>query len=142
MSINLLCFAGEKALRLIREKGLSPEMVKVMVNAAGGPRWLIYYHLDRAIFSSWLGERKEPLFLLGSSAGAWRFAAACRKNPAEAIDRFLWTYISQRYSQDPSPEEVSRAHVMMLNEILDDHGVSEVLAHPFLRLSIMAARCK
>lgn len=142
MSASLLFFAGEKAFHLIREKGLHPEMVKLMVNAAGGPRWLIYYHLDRALFSSWLGEREDPLFLLGSSAGAWRFAAACGRKPAEAIDRFLAVYLDQRYPEKPSPTEASQIHVRMLNDFLDDDAVAHALEHPFLRLSIMAARCK
>jgi hypothetical protein len=142
MAPSLLCFAGPKALKIIREKGLQPEMVKVMVSAAGGPRWLVLYHLDRAIFSSWMKDLTGPVFLLGSSIGAWRFTMACREHPAESIDAFLSVFLGQRYSRDPGPREVSMVHAQMLNKLFEGNGIADVLNHPFLRLSIMAARCK
>lgn len=142
MSVNLQWFAGDRALEIIREGGLRPEMVRVLVSAAGGPRWLIYYHLDRFLFSSWLRKPAGPIFLLGSSIGAWRFSMACRTEPATAIDEFLDSYLSQRYSANPSPDEVSRVIAQMLDGLLDDEAVSQILNHPSFRLNVMAARCK
>ncbi|RPJ78596.1 MAG: patatin-like phospholipase family protein, partial [Deltaproteobacteria bacterium] len=84
----LSIFAGKKALLHIREQGLSQEDVSVIAGAAGGPKWLVLNQLDRMIFSYWLRNRKKPLYLLGSSIGSWRFAAASQKDPIEAMDRF------------------------------------------------------
>ncbi len=74
-------------------------MVKVIAGAAGGPKWLLLHHLDRVIFSSWLRPRTSPLFLLGSSAGAWRFAAAAQKSFEPAGAQFLSAYINRPLSK-------------------------------------------
>jgi len=97
---NLVFLAGKKAFIRIRKEGLKPEMVKVIAGAAGGPKWLVLNHLDRVIFSSWFKMRTKPLFLLGSSIGAWRFAAASQNNHKKAIDRFQSGYHNGEHAQE------------------------------------------
>jgi len=80
--------AGPKALALIRDEGLRPERIRVMAGAAGGPKWLVLYHLDRLLFSSFFKVRATPLHFIGSSIGAWRFAALSQPDPLDALDRF------------------------------------------------------
>jgi hypothetical protein len=142
MNRQLTIYAGQTALRHIRDKGLSPEDVSVIVGAAGGPKWLVLNHLDRMIFSSWLNNRKKPLYLLGSSIGSWRFAAVSQKDPMAAMDRFQYAYIRQAYQTRPGPGEVSRIISRILDDFLNDNGIREILAHPFLRLNIMAVNCR
>ncbi|MDY6792287.1 MAG: patatin-like phospholipase family protein [Thermodesulfobacteriota bacterium] len=139
---NLVFLAGKKAFLKIREEGLKPEMIKVITGAAGGPKWLVLNHLDRVIFSSWIKNRKKPLFLLGSSIGAWRFAAASQNNHRQAIDRFQSEYLGQHYSSNPGPEEVTRETVRIMNRYIDDTKIREILQHPYMRLNIMAVRSK
>ena len=107
--------------------------MKVVTGAAGGPKCLILNHLDGAIFSTWLAGRKEPLFLLGSSAAAWRFACVSQEKPLEAIDRFQTTYVHQQYSGKPSAEEITGESISFLNTFLGDRGKKEILSHPYLR---------
>jgi len=142
MSENLSFRAGRKALSIIRENGLHPDQVRIVGGAAGGPKCLILSHLDRALFSTWFADRKRPLFLLGSSAGAWRFAAASQKDPPGAIDRFRATYVHQEYSLNPSREEITSKSIDFLNTFLGDTGVREILSHPWLRLNMMTVRCR
>jgi len=142
MSENLIFRAGKNALPLIRRQGLKPEMVKIIAGAAGGPKWLVLSRLDRAIFSSWIKHRTEPLFLIGSSIGAWRFTAMSRSNPLKAQQEFETSYINQRYSTNPGPEEVTFESIKILDDFLDEEGVDEILSHPYLRLNFMAVRCK
>ena len=59
---NLVFLAGRKAYTIIKEKGLHPEMVKVIAGAAGGPKWLVLNHLDRYIFSTWLKTELSHYF--------------------------------------------------------------------------------
>jgi len=139
---NLVFLAGKKAFSKIREEGLRPEMVKVIAGAAGGPKWLVLNHLDRVMFSSWIKNRKKPLFLLGSSIGAWRFAAASQNNHKKAIDRFQAAYLDQRYSSNPGPEEVTLETIRIMDGFIDDSKISEILQHPYMRLNIMAVRSK
>ena len=142
MSDNLALYAGPKAMDIISRQGLRPEMVKAVLGAAGGPKWLVLHGLDRAIFSSWFKDRTEPLFLLGASIGAWRFAAVSQNDPLEALDRFLSAYIGQHYSVRPAPEEVTLECTKIVDTLLGDSGTEEILNHPFLRLGIFTARCK
>lgn len=141
-SENLVFLAGKKAFLQIREEGLKPEMVKVIAGAAGGPKWLVLNHLDRVIFSSWIKNRKKPLFLLGSSIGAWRFAAASQNNHQKAIDRFQAAYLDQRYNSNPGPEEVTLETKRIMNGFIDDRKINEILHHPYMRMNIMAVRSK
>jgi len=139
---NLVFLAGKKAFSKIREEGLKPEMVKVIAGAAGGPKWLVLNNLDRVIFSAWFKMRTKPLFLIGSSIGAWRFAAASQNNHKKAIDRFQSGYLDQQYSSNPGPEEVTRETIRIMDGFLDDRKINEILQHPYMRLNIMAVRSK
>jgi hypothetical protein len=70
MSTEKLVFlAGKRALETICSQGLRPVDVKIVAGAAGGPKWMILGQLDRLFFGSWFRGRRQPLYLLGSSAG-------------------------------------------------------------------------
>jgi hypothetical protein len=142
MSGNLVFYAGTKALRAISRGGLSPGMVKTVLGAAGGPKWLVLHGLDRAIFLSWFRERAEPLFLLGSSIGAWRFATVSQNDPSEALGRFLSAYTAQHYSLNLEREEITLECAKILGTLLGNNGIEEILHHPFFRLGVFTARCK
>jgi hypothetical protein len=139
---NIVFLAGHKAFAKIRQEGLRPEMVQVIAGAAGGPKWLVLNYLDRVIFSSWIKNRENPLFLIGSSIGAWRFAAASQNNHRKAIDRFQAEYLNQHYNSNPGPEEVTLETKRIMNSFIDDNKINEILHHPFMRLNIMAVRSK
>jgi len=140
--MDLDFYAGSRALQLIRSNGLKADDVQVMTGAAGGPKWLILGHLDRVIFSSWFKDRKKPLFLVGSSSGAWRFAMTAQTDPVAAVARFEQAYIHQYYSKNPTPTEIRREAIRILNDIMPDGAPDQILSHPFLRLNVMSVRCK
>ena len=142
MTDNLVFYAGKKALEIIREEGLEPDRVSVVAGAAGGPKWLVLRHLDRVLFSDWFKGRKLPLFLIGSSIGAWRFAGQCMADPKTALSEFESAYIHQAYVGKPSPEAVSRESARIQQAFLKNGGAREILDHPFLRLNFMAVRSK
>ena len=135
-------YAGGKAYDRIRENGLRPDDISVVAGAAGGPKWLILRHLDHLLFGSWLAKRKVPLFLVGSSIGAWRFAAVSQNDPVAALDRFQAAYLEQSYDVNPSPEAINRELERILDCLMGEGGAEEILSHPFMRLNIMAVRCK
>jgi len=142
MSQLISFFAGDKAFLKIRDAGLQPDDVGVVAGAAGGPKWLILRHLDRALFGSWLQSRKTPLYLIGSSIGAWRFAASSQEDPLAALERFESAYLEQSYTAKPSPEEINRELERILNRLMGVEGPAQILSNPFLRISIMAVRCR
>jgi len=134
--------AGKKALARIRDGGLRADDIKVVAGAAGGPKWLILGHLDRYLFGSFFHARKELLYLIGSSSGAWRFASASQADPLSAIQRFEDAYVGQAYEGTPTPVEVSAEANRIVTHLLGEHGAREILSHPFLRFSFMTARAR
>jgi hypothetical protein len=77
--------------------------------------------------------------LIGSSIGAWRFAAACRNDPAAALTEFTRAYTEQRYPQRPTRRFVSQVFRDMLAGLFAGRE-DEILAHPHYRLHILAVR--
>lgn len=142
MTDNLKFYAGGNAFKIIREEGLKPDRISVVAGAAGGPKWLVLRHLDRVLFSDWFKDRKAPLYMIGSSIGAWRFAGQCMADPKTALTDFESAYIHQAYAGKPSLEAVSRESARIQQTFLKDRGPWEILNHPFLRLNFMAVRCK
>lgn len=142
MHKKLFFLAGPKALAVIREEGLDFERVKVMAGAAGGPKWLALYGIDYVICSEFIKKRRAPLFLIGSSIGAWKFAAYCHNNPVQAVERFRRVYISQHYSPSPSTEEINAETLRIMREFINPEGAAEILGNSLLRLNFLSTRCR
>jgi hypothetical protein len=142
MKHHLVFYAGRNALDIIRSEGLLPDRISVVAGAAGGPKWLVLRHLDRVLFSEWFAGRKSPLFLIGSSIGAWRFAGQCMADPARSLSDFEDAYIHQAYAGKPSPETVSQESIRIQQAFLKDGAARQILNHPYLRLNFMAVRSK
>ncbi|MFH1153356.1 MAG: patatin-like phospholipase family protein [Pseudomonadota bacterium] len=140
MSPYLNFYGGRQAISVINDQGLSPQSVRVVAGAAGGPKWLVLGSMDKMLFSTWFAGRSKPLFLLGSSAGSWRFAAAAQKNPGQALERLRQAYIEQWYSSRPSPRDITRECNRIFRRFLDPDGVAQILGNPVLRLNILAVR--
>ena len=134
--------AGPKALEIIREEGLHPERIKVVAGAAGGPKWLVLYHLDRLLDQHFYPRCHGPVHFIGASIGAWRFAALCQKDAATALDRFRDAYIHQRYDGVPSPADVTTESRRVMDDYVDDRGIEQILTNPNRRLAILAVRCR
>jgi hypothetical protein len=134
--------AGRRAAQIIRDEGLKPDRIRVLVGAAGGAKSLVLGGIDRVLATSLFKKRKEPLFVLGSSIGTWRFAALSQNDRVEALDTFEKAYMNQSYASRPTPKDVSLENRKILNRYLDDSKVKEILSHPFMRLNLIAARSK
>lgn len=131
--------AGPAALARIRTHGLRAQDIAVIPAAAGGPKGLILQKLDQWLFGQWLPSAPRTRSLIGASVGAWRMAAACLPNPAEAFRRLGELYCEQRYPPHPSPQLVSATCRHTIEHLLgDDTGFA--LTHPHFRLHVLAAR--
>jgi len=142
MSRNLSILAGKTALAQVRDGGLNPKMVRLMPGAAGGPKWLALQLMDRYLFGHWFRGRTEPLPLLGSSIGSWRFALAAQENPEAAFDRFQALYYDYRLGVRPSLEEISEKSRVFSKNMFSDSQMAFILEHPYLRLSFTAVRSR
>jgi len=135
-------FAGPEALARLRDGSLVPDEVGLVPGASGGPKWFVLYGLDRALWSEFFVGRASALHLVGSSAGSWRFAAACQDQPLVALERFERAYRSQRFPPGPPAELVTAVAMRTMDEILGSHGTAEILAQPVRRLAIVVNRLR
>jgi hypothetical protein len=140
MTQYLSIYAGEKATRLIREQGLKADMVEVVAGAAGGPKWLVLCGLDRAIFSSWLFDRKKPVYFVGSSAGTWRLGALAQG--MADYGKLLDAYVHQTYETIPDARMVSHEIRKILDSYLDNAGIGKILNHNYARLNVLSTKCR
>jgi len=134
-------YAGRKAKEIIQDRGLRADDIKVMAGSAGGPKFLVLNGLDKAIFGEFLKGRKDPLFYIASSIGAFRGAALAQKKPIEALEKLTASYIKQSYTQKPSRREVSAESERIIDDYLNKKAIKHILNKSFLRLNILAAKC-
>ncbi len=142
MTANLTIQAGPKALSLIRDEGLRADRITVLAGAAGGPKGLVLSGIDRMMCRDLFRDREKPLYLIGSSIGAWRFAAFGRRDQIGALERFWTAYINQRYETKPTAEELTVESFRILDAYLGNGGYQEILSHPTMRFSFMAVRSR
>ncbi len=146
---SLLIQAGPRALKHLREHGLRPQDIDIVPGAAGGPKGLGLARLDETIFAEWLpsgfGKRTSPIDLIGSSIGAWRFAAVCRGRTADEIRATLRAF-AKAYSEQRYPRRVDADFITAYARDLIDNLFkgfeNELLSHPNYRLNVLVVRGK
>jgi hypothetical protein len=141
MNTNLSILAGKKAYSIIKDEGLSLDRVKVLAGASGAAKYLVLTAIDRVLFSL-LSNRKTPLYLIGTSIGAFRMAAFCHPQPIDAYARLEYEYIHQHYAKKPTAHEVTKKSGAILDSYIEDNAIEPILNHPVMRLSFLANRCK
>jgi hypothetical protein len=117
-------------------------MVGTMAGASGGAKWLVLSKLDRVVADTIIPRLREPVYLIGTSIGAWRFACYAQDRPLEAIARFEEAYLGQTYSDDPDRDEITAKSREILRYVLGETGVAEILSHPKFRTNVMTVRSR
>ncbi len=112
------------------------------MGAAGGPKWLVLYGMDRVLYKKIIKQRTKPLFLIGSSIAIWRFTALSQNNGLKGIDTFLQRYMNQKYSLNPTRDEISNETDAILEDYFPNSKIDEILTHPVNRMVIITARSK
>jgi len=136
----LVIHAGERAKARLLDEGIHEDMFDALVGASGGPKWFVLYGLDRYLFGEFFVGRQRVLNTLGSSAGAWRMSCLACPDPAAAIERLADLYSHERYSERPTPGEVSAQASVMLANVLGEDGVQAVSSNPVFKTHIIANR--
>ena len=134
-------YAGESALKTIKEKGFSPALFTSFLGASGGPKWFALFGLDKYIFGEFFKDQKQPLNLIGSSVGAFRNACFAQKDPVAAIQRLAKNYHETTYSNKAKPEEVSTKALEMMDAIFGKFGEQEIVDNPHFKAHIIVAKC-
>jgi len=138
MSLQIL--AGKKALAEIKQHGLRPERIKLMVGASGGPKWLMLSRIDQYLSEHFFPKANQPISLLGSSIGSWRMACYAQKEPLKIFKEFEDLYANQRYSDDLNPKEISIYIEKVLSQLFTKERAEYVVSNPLRKLHIVAVR--
>lgn len=133
--------AGARALRRIRDRGLTADDVRVLLAPAAGPKWLAVVGLDRALLQSGLLDGPGTT-LVGASAGAWRSFALSAKDPHKAHARLCEDYLVQRFSSRDDAHTISAAYRALLSRVFGDEDVRHAVANPSQHLALLAARAR
>lgn len=139
---NLLFKAGPGAVDMIRRHGFAIDRIGTIAGASGGAKWLVLSQLDRAILANIAPKLEQPVHLIASSIGAWRFACYAQTDPLAALERFEDAYIEQSYSESPDIHEITAKSREILSTALGKSGVTEILEHPVFRTHIMTVRAR
>lgn len=142
MTSHLVFKAGPAAYRQIREQGFGPESIGALAGASGGAKWLVLSQLDRVVLDRLVSRINHPVYTLGSSIGAWRFACYAQSDPLAAIERFERAYLGQSYSERPDRAEITTTSRRILDDLLGPNGADDILTHPWLRSNIMTVRAR
>jgi hypothetical protein len=135
-------YAGANALKRIKENGFSSDLFDFMLGASGGPKWFVLAGLDRIIFPEFFKGRTRPLDIIGSSAGAFRFACLAQNDPLAAINRLADRYSRTVYSDKPTANEITLSGLELLDYVLGDKGIEEIVDNPVFKAHFVVARCK
>ena len=138
---NIAILAGSSAINIIRDEGLNLNRVKVLAGASGAAKFLVLTGIDRLLMTLFK-DRKDPLYLIGTSIGAFRMAAFCQKDPITAINALEREYIAQRYDEKPTREEITEESWRILNAFISDDDIPYILNHPFMKVAFLANKCK
>jgi len=138
----LRILAGPTALESLQTHGFDPDAFSVMAGASGSAKWFAIGGLDRALATHFVARRHSPLFVIGSSIGAWRACCHAMPDPLAALDRLEEAYLAQTYDARPSAVQVSETSRGILEHVLGPDGASQALRHPAIRLNVVVARAR
>ncbi|WP_308909704.1 hypothetical protein [Pseudokordiimonas caeni] len=139
----LRLIAGKTARRRIEENGLTPDLVRLVLGASGGPKWLVLKGLDQYVLGEWLPKAAQPIDLIGSSIGAFRMSVAAHPEPAKMVQRLEDTYLSYRADKGLTAEAVTKQSYDIVNALFPPEDAVRVVANADRRpLNIVAVRGK
>lgn len=141
MKQGLTIRAGRKAYDIIKQEGLNLERVKVFAGASGAAKYLVLTGLDRLLISLF-SKRTKPLYLIGTSVGAFRMACFAHPDPLSAYDKLQHAYIHQYYPKKPNAHEVSAKSREILSAFIQDDDIKPIINHSVMKLSFISNRCK
>ena len=131
---------GQSAYRDIRKQGFDLTKIKAILGASGGPKWLVLSHFDRLILEKIIPQIKNPIHLIASSIGVWRFICYTQNDPIAAINEFERGYIEQHLPQKLGKKQINHHLRAMLDMMCNTSSIQASLQHPQLRTSILTTK--
>lgn len=140
--MRLQMYAGQEAYHTIKEQGLKPEQIRLMVGASGGPKWLMLSRIDQYLCENFFNRAEQSIELVGSSIGAWRMACYAREDALAAFKQFELSYMDQRYEQPVKTEDIAAKVDAVLWEFFTGANAREIVENPKRHLHVVAVRAR
>jgi hypothetical protein len=137
---NIRVKAGKRAYDIIRAGGFSLDRIATYFGPAGGPRWLVTSGFDLTLLREGLLGRRQAVWLVGASAGAWRFAAWLQPEAEKSYRALMEAYIGAAYGRKDTPATILRSLTAIIDSYIDDDALSFALACKPYRLAILTSR--
>ncbi|HDQ04503.1 MAG TPA: hypothetical protein ENN23_08095 [Deltaproteobacteria bacterium] len=134
--------AGARAYKIIKSGGFNLNSVATYFGPAVGPRWLISSGFDLTLLKGGFLGRSRAVNLIGSSAGAWRFAAWTQPQALQSYNRLMEGYINTKYYRKDSPRQVLEKFMSFINDYLEDDALPFALNNKRYRLAIITSRAR
>lgn len=134
-------YAGPGALEKLQRHGFQAGLFDYFVGASGGPKWFALAGLDRVLFPEWFSYRRDPLHVIGSSAGAFRAACAAQRDAFSAVNRLAEYYSTMVYSKKPTRFEITQKAKALITSLLGPSGGVDIVTNPVVKAHIIVARC-
>jgi len=134
--------AGKKIYEAIKDGGFNFDSVSTYFGPAVGPRWLIAGGFDLSLLKGGYLGRSKPVQLVGSSAGAFRFAAWLQPEAVESYKKLRDAYINVTYTRKDTPATSLAKIIDIVNAYLEDDALPFALANKKYRLTIITARAR
>jgi hypothetical protein len=139
---NIRVRAGKRAYELIRAGGFGLDGITTYFGPAGGPRWLVASGFDLALLEEGALGRRQPVWLVGASAGAWRFAAWLQPEAVKSYRALMESYITASYGRKDTPATILQSLFGIVNSYIDDDALPFALSCKPFRLAILTCRAR
>jgi hypothetical protein len=139
---NICIRAGKRAYEIIQDGGFHFDRVTTYFGPATGPRWLIASGFDLTLLKNDILGRSKSIHLVGSSAGAMRFAAWLQPEPEKSYRTLMEYYIGITYKRNDTPATVLESLIDLANAYIEDDALSFALTNKKYRFAIITARAK
>jgi len=134
--------AGSNIYPLIKEGGMNFDSISTYFGPAVGPRWLITSGFDVTLLKGGFLGRTSPVQLIGSSAGAFRFAAWIQPEALKSYHKLIEAYIYARFTQEDTPKTCLNKIIEIINEYIEDDALPFALAHKSYKLTVITTRTR
>lgn len=136
----LTIYAGKNARERISGGALRADDFTVFLGASGGPKWFSLFGLDKYMFGQFFAGRSQPLYMVGSSAGAFRSACFAQSDPVAAIERLAQHYSTTTYSDKPTPQEITDSAKALLDIVVPSEQIDAIINNPVFKAHFIVAR--
>ena len=134
--------AGKRVYQIIQDGGFNLDHVTTYIGPAVGPRWLIASGFDLTLLQNDVLGQKKPVLLVGSSSGAWRFAAWLQPEPEKSYRALLEAYIAMTCRRTDNPATLLQSLSDVVNTYLEEDALPFALANKKYRLAIITCRAR